>query len=121
MNKILLIDDAVITLNILTDILEHNNFQVVATAEDGQEGFEKYKETKPDLTIIDITMPKVDGLKGIEMIREFDNNARIIVCSALGQKQTVLKALKAGAIDYILKPFEESKIINCIKKHLNAF
>ena len=119
MKRVLLIDDAKITINMLTDILLSNGYDVCGIAENGEEGFEKYKELNPDIAIIDITMPQVDGIKGIELIKTYDKNAKIIVCSAIGQKHIVLKAIKAGAAECILKPFDEKKVINSIRKVLN--
>jgi two-component system, chemotaxis family, chemotaxis protein CheY len=114
--KILLVDDAAITINIITEILVKHNYEIVGTAENGNIAYEKYKQLKPDLVIMDITMPECDGLESIDMIMKYDVNAKIIVCSALGQKKFVLEAVKKGAIDYLLKPFNEEKMVEIVKK-----
>lgn len=119
MAKILLVDDAAVMRMMLQDILESEGFEIVGEAENGAEAFEKYKELKPDLVLMDITMPKVDGIKGVQLIREFDVNAKIIMCSAMGQKELVLNAIKMGAKDFIIKPFEEKRVIESVKRILS--
>ncbi|HOK40817.1 MAG TPA: response regulator [bacterium] len=117
--KILVVDDAAITRLMIRDILEKENYEI-EEAETGAEGFEKYKVIKPDLVIMDITMPQVDGIRSIELIKNYDNKAKIIVCSALGQKDLVLKALKLGALDYIIKPFDEFRIKEAVNRILKS-
>jgi len=117
--KILVVDDAAITRLMLKDILEKENY-TIEEAETGEEGFEKYKNIKPDLVIMDITMPQVDGIRSIELIKSHDKNAKIIVCSALGQKDLVLKALKLGALDYVIKPFDEFRIVEAVNRILKV-
>ena len=96
MANILLVDDAAVMRMMLQEILEDAGHAVVGEAENGQEALDKYKELKPDLVLMDITMPKVDGLKGVQLIKEFDRGSKIVMCSAMGQKELVLKAIKAG-------------------------
>lgn len=114
--RILIVDDADVTIQMISEILIQYNFEIVGTAENGNIALEKYKQLKPDLVIMDITMPECDGIKGIEMIKEFDEKSKIIVYSALGQKKVVLDALKKGACDYLLKPFNEQKLVKILNK-----
>jgi len=118
--KILLVDDAAIMRMMLQEILEEAGHTIVGEAENGQEAFDKYKELKPDLTLMDITMPNVDGIKAVQMIKEFDPGAKIIMCSAMGQKELVLKAIKCGAKDFIIKPFQEKRVIEAVNRVLGS-
>ncbi|HOK41078.1 MAG TPA: response regulator [bacterium] len=120
MAKILLVDDAAIMRMMLQEILEEAGHTIVGEAENGQEAFDKYKELKPDLTLMDITMPNVDGIKAVQMIKEFDPGAKIIMCSAMGQKELVLKAIKCGAKDFIIKPFQEKRVIEAVNRVLGS-
>jgi two-component system chemotaxis response regulator CheY len=100
----------------LRNILEKNGYQVVGEAEDGQVAVEKYRELRPDLVTMDITMPRMDGITAIKKIMEIDSQAKIVVCSAMGQKALVIEALNAGARDFIVKPFQADRIINALQK-----
>ncbi len=120
MANILLVDDAAIMRMMLQEILEDAGHTVIGEAENGQEAIDKYKELKPDLVLMDITMPKVDGLKGVQMIKDFDKSAKIVMCSAMGQKELVLKAIKAGAKDFIIKPFEEKRVVESVNRVLGV-
>lgn len=117
--KILIVDDAVFMRMKLKDILEKNGYEVVAEAQNGQEAFEKYQETKPDLVTMDITMPEVDGLEALKMIREFDGQAKVLMCSAMGQQGMVMDAIRSGAIDFIVKPFDTDRVIKAVDKALS--
>ena len=119
MKKVLIVDDAVFMRMKLKDILEKNGYEVVGEAQNGQEAFEKYQATTPDLVTIDITMPDVDGLEALKMIREIDSSAKVIMCSAMGQQGMVMDAIRAGAADFIVKPFDTDRVIKAIDKVLS--
>ena len=117
--KILIVDDAVFMRIKLKDILTKNGYEVVGEAQNGQEAFEKYQATNPDVVTMDITMPDVDGLEALKMIRAHDPNAKVIMCSAMGQQGMVMDAIKSGAKDFIVKPFDTDRVINAITKVLS--
>lgn len=119
MASILVVDDADIIRFQLKMILEKAGHTVVDEAENGQEAFDKYCAFKPDLVTMDITMPEVDGLMGLKKIREFDPEAKVIMITALGQKALVVEAVKNGAKDYIVKPFQTEKVISSIERVLS--
>ncbi|KRL42095.1 chemotaxis protein CheY [Liquorilactobacillus nagelii DSM 13675] len=114
--KILIVDDAVFMRIKLKDILEKNGYEVAGEAQNGQEAFDQYQEVKPDLVTMDITMPEVDGLEALKMIRKADANAKVIMCSAMGQQGMVMDAIRAGAIDFIVKPFDTERVIKALDK-----
>ncbi|GFP25892.1 two-component system, chemotaxis family, chemotaxis protein CheY [Candidatus Hakubella thermalkaliphila] len=114
--QVLIIDDTAFMRMTLKNILEKNGYQVVGEAEDGQVAVDKYMELRPDLVIMDITMPRMDGITAIKKIIEADPEAKIVVCSAMGQKALVIEALSAGAKDFIVKPFQAERIINAVQK-----
>jgi len=116
--RILVVDDAAFMRMMIKDILVKNGFEVVAEASDGQEAFEKYKEFQPDLVTMDITMPDMDGISSLKKIREFDPQAKVIMCSAMGQQAMVIDAIQAGAKDFIVKPFQNDRVIEAINKTL---
>ncbi|RBR31766.1 response regulator [Enterococcus cecorum] len=116
--KILIVDDAVFMRMKLKDILTKNGYEVVGEAQNGQEAFEKYQATNPDVVTMNITMPDVDGLEALKMIRAHDPNAKVIMCSAMGQQGMVMDAIKSGAKDFIVKPFDTDRVINAITKVL---
>src|SRR5690606_14983933 len=102
----------------LRNVLEKEGFEVVGEAANGQEAVELYVRLKPDLVTMDITMPVMDGIQAIREIMKIDPNAKIIVCSAMGQKPMVIEALSAGAKDFLVKPFEPARVIQALKKAL---
>ena len=114
--RILLVDDAVFMRMKLKDILEKNGYEVVAEAQNGLEAIEKYKSEKPDLVTMDITMPEMDGVTALKKIKEFDPSAKVIMCSAMGQQSMVMDAIQAGAVDFIVKPFDNERVLESIKK-----
>lgn len=115
MYRILIVDDAAFMRMMLKDILVKHNFEVVGEASNGVEAIEKYKELKPDLVTLDITMPTMDGLTALKEIRAYDNNARVVMCSAMGQQAMVVDAIKSGAKDFIIKPFQVDRVLESIK------
>ncbi|AIG27604.1 response regulator [Brevibacillus sp. 7WMA2] len=118
-NKVLIVDDAAFMRMMVKEILTKNGFTVVGEASDGAQAVEKYKELGPDLVTMDITMPEMDGITALKEIRKLDPNARVIMCSAMGQQSMVIDAIQAGAKDFIVKPFQADRVIEAIKKTLS--
>lgn len=114
--NILIVDDALFMRMRLKEIIVRNGYNVIGEAENGKIGYEKYKELRPDLVMMDITMPEVDGIGSVKLIRMEDPNAKIVMCSAMGQQSMVMDALYAGACDFIVKPFQPDRVIDAIKK-----
>lgn len=118
MGRILIVDDAAFMRMMIKDILTKNGFEVVGEAENGAKAIEKYSELKPDLVIMDITMPEVDGIQAVKEIKKADSTAKIVMCSAMGQQAMVIEAIQAGAKDFIVKPFQADRVIEAVKKVL---
>ncbi|ABS60547.1 MULTISPECIES: chemotaxis protein CheY [Fervidobacterium] len=118
MAKVLVVDDAAFMRMMLKDILTKAGHEVVGEAANGVEAVEKYKELKPDVVTMDITMPEMNGIDAIKEIKKFDPNATVIVCSAMGQQAMVIEAIQAGAKDFIVKPFQAARVIEAIQKVL---
>jgi len=118
--RIMLVDDALFMRTCLRKILESADYEIAAEAENGVDALRKYSEARPDLVLMDITMPVMDGLEAARQIRASDPTAVIVMCTALGQQNLVVEALKAGARDYIVKPFEPSRVLEGVGKALAA-
>ena len=116
--EVLIVDDAAFMRMMIKDILTKNGYEVVGEAENGIKAVEKYKELMPDLVIMDITMPEVDGIQAVKEIKKINGTAKIIMCSAMGQQAMVIEAIQAGAKDFIVKPFQAERIIEAVKKVL---
>ncbi|MBP5157808.1 MAG: response regulator [Treponema sp.] len=118
--RVLVVDDSVFVAKQLTQILSSDGYEVVATAIDGKEGVDKYKELCPnvDLVTMDVTMPRMDGITALEQIVAFDKNARVVMVSALGKEELVKKSLLAGAKNYIVKPLDRKKVLERISASL---
>lgn len=114
--RVLIVDDAVFMRMKLKDILEKNGYQVVGEAQNGMEAIEKYKAEAPDLVTMDITMPEMDGVTALKEIKRIDPNAKVIMCSAMGQQSMVMDAIQAGALDFIVKPFDTDRVIKSLDK-----
>ena len=117
--RILIVDDAAFMRMMIKDILTKNGYQIVGEAENGMVAVEKYKELKPELTTMDITMPEMDGITAVKEIREIDPQANIIMCSAMGQQAMVIDAIQAGAKDFIVKPFQPDRVLEAVRKALS--
>ena len=117
-NGILIVDDAAFMRMMIRDVLTKNGFEIVGEAENGQKAIEKYKELTPELVIMDITMPEVDGIQAVKEIKKMDPNAKVIMCSAMGQQAMVIEAIQAGAKDFIVKPFQADRVVEAVKKVL---
>jgi len=118
MAKILIVDDAAFMRMMIKEILSKNGFDVVGEANDGAQAVEKYKELSPDLVTMDITMPEMDGISALKEIKKINPNAKIIMCSAMGQQAMVIDAIQAGAKDFIVKPFQAERVLEAINKTL---
>ncbi|ERI90873.1 chemotaxis protein CheY [Clostridiales bacterium oral taxon 876 str. F0540] len=116
MAKVLIVDDAAFMRMMIKDILEKNGFEVVGEANNGIKAVEIYKKEKPDVVTMDITMPDMDGIEAVKEIRSFDPGAKIIMCSAMGQQTMVMDAIRAGARDFIVKPFQPDRVLEAIRK-----
>ncbi len=119
MKKILVVDDAKFMRNILRQIFEATDYEVVE-ASTADEGLSQYKKEKPDIVTMDICMPKKSGIEAIKEIMAVDKGARILVCSALGQELMVMEAVKAGAKDFIIKPFKKEQILETLDKVIES-
>lgn len=117
MKKILIVDDAMFMRTMIKNILKDSDeFSVIAEAENGLEAIEKYKEHSPDIVTLDITMPEMDGLEALKSIMTIDSGAQIIMCSAMGQQGMVLDAIKNGAKDFVVKPFQADRVLEALRK-----
>ncbi len=114
--KVLIVDDASFMRTMLKDILTSSGFDLAGEAMDGVEAVQKFKELKPDIVTMDIVMPLKSGIDAVKEIIALNKDARIIMCSALGQESLVLEAINAGAKDYIIKPFDPDKVVEMVKK-----
>ena len=114
--RVLIVDDAIFMRMKLKDILEKNGFEVVAEAQNGVEAVEKFKSERPDLVTMDITMPEMDGVAALKNIKQIDSNAKVVMCSAMGQQTMVMEAIQSGAVDFIVKPFESDRVIQSLNK-----
>ena len=114
--NILISDDAAFMRMMIKDILTMNGYNVVGEAENGARAVEKYNELKPDLVLMDITMPEMDGIQALKKIKENDPSALVIMCSAMGQQAMVIESIQAGAKDFIVKPFQADRVIEAVKK-----
>lgn len=115
MKKVMIVDDAAFMRLNLKNILKED-YEVVGEAQNGKEAVEMYQELNPDFVTMDITMPVMDGLEAIKAIKDIDPEARIIVCSAMGQQKMIIEAIEAGAKDFIVKPFKEGRVKEAVTK-----
>ena len=116
MAKILIVDDAAFMRMMIKDILTKNGYTVAGEAENGAKAVEKYTELKPDLVLMDITMPEMDGIQALKKIRELDPKASVIMCSAMGQQAMVIESIQSGAKDFIVKPFQADRVLEAVRK-----
>ena len=114
--SILICDDAAFMRMMIKDILVKNGYNIAGEAENGVKAVEKYQETKPDLVLMDITMPEMDGIQALKKIKEVDAGANVIMCSAMGQQAMVIEAIQNGAKDFIVKPFQADRVLEAVKK-----
>jgi len=114
MAKILLADDAAFMRKVISDTLSKNGYTELYEAVDGADAVEKFAAVKPDLVILDITMPNLDGLGALKAIRAKDSNANVVMCSAMGQEAMVMDAIQSGAKDFIVKPFKPDRLMKTV-------
>ncbi|MHB8918750.1 MAG: response regulator [Desulfocucumaceae bacterium] len=117
--KILIVDDAAFMRMMIKNILVKNGYDVIGEAENGRQAVSLYMEGKPDLVTMDITMPEMDGLEAVKAIRSTDPSANIIMCSAMGQQSMVMDAIQAGAKDFIVKPFQQDRLLQAVERALS--
>ncbi|MEF9960405.1 MAG: response regulator [Niameybacter sp.] len=113
------VDDAIFMRTVLKKMLVESSYQVVGEAGNGLEAIEIAKKLQPDMMTLDITMPEMDGLQAIEAILQVSPNTKIIMCSAMGQQSRVIEAIKRGAKDFIVKPFEKARVLQAIENVKN--
>lgn len=117
-STVLICDDAIFMRTMIGDILRQAGFQVVGEAENGHQAIEKYREIRPDFVTMDIVMPEMGGIDAVrEIIRE-DPQAKILMCSAMGQQALVIEAIQAGARDFVVKPFQPSRVLEAVQRVL---
>jgi two-component system chemotaxis response regulator CheY len=116
--RILVVDDAAFMRMMIKNIVTKNGYEVAGEAENGKQAVEKYAELKPDIVTMDITMPEMDGIEAVKAIRAIDPNASIIMVSAMGQQAMVMDAIQAGARDFIVKPFQQDRLLQAIERVL---
>lgn len=116
MARVLIVDDAAFMRMMIKDILEKNGYEIVGEANNGIKAVEIFKKENPDVVTMDITMPDMDGIEAVKEIRKIDPNAKVIMCSAMGQQTMVMDAIRAGARDFIVKPFQADRVLEAIKK-----
>lgn len=116
--RILIVDDAAFMRMMLKSMLADAGYTIAGEAEDGAAGVKAWQELKPELTLMDITMPVMDGLEAMKLIKQEDPAAKVIICSAMGQQETVAEAIRAGAMDFIIKPYQRQRILEAVEKAL---
>jgi len=114
--SVLVVDDAAFMRLAIKNVLTKHGFTVIADAKNGQEGVDKYKEFKPDVVTMDITMPDMTGIEALKLIREFDPGAKVVMISAMGQESMVKEAILSGAKSFIVKPYKEEHITQTLLK-----
>ena len=119
MAKILIVDDSRTSRKMLRNILESNGHEIIDEAVNGQAGVQKFQALKPDVVTLDITMPVVDGVEALKMIKALDPESKVVMVTAAGQKNKMIECIKAGANEFLTKPFEQQEIVDVINKMSN--
>lgn len=114
--RVLIVDDAAFMRMMIKDILSKDGYEVVGEADNGVKAVEKYKELTPDLVLMDITMPEMNGIDAVKNIKAIDPGAKIVMCSAMGQQAMVIESIQAGARDFIVKPFQADRVLEAVRK-----
>src|SRR5664279_4912419 len=117
-HTVLVCDDAIFMRTMISDILQQSGFDVIGEAETGVEAVAQYRKLKPDLVTMDIVMPDMGGIDAVREITKFDPSARILMCSAMGQQALVVEAIQAGAKDFVVKPFQPSRVLEAVQRVL---
>ncbi len=118
MSTVLIVDDALFMRKMIRGALEPLGFDIIGEAQNGEEGIKMFEQHHPDLTTLDIVMPEMDGLEVLKEIREKDSNAKVVMITAVDQREPMLKAMKLGVADFIVKPFDENRIVSAVEKAL---
>ncbi|ODS34200.1 MAG: response regulator [Candidatus Scalindua rubra] len=118
MKKVLIVDDASVVRMMIKKVLKHDDFEIVGEASNGIDALAKYKELRPDVVTMDITMPETDGIQATKDIIAFDEDAKVVIVSGINQKEMLWQAIKAGASSYIVKPFENERVISTLNEVL---
>lgn len=116
MKRVLIVDDTAFMRMSLKTMLEKNGFEVIGEAENGSVAVRKYKELRPDIVTMDITMPEMDGIQALKEIRQFDSNSKVVMISALGQESYIREAVMSGAKGFIIKPFKEDYVVQTLSR-----
>ena len=114
--RVLIVDDAIFMRKMISDILVENGMEIAGEADTGVKAVEKFMELRPDLVTMDIIMPEMNGIDAVRKIMEFDSQAKVVMCSALGQQALVQDAITAGAKDFLIKPFNAARVVEVIAK-----
>ena len=117
-HTVLVCDDAIFMRTMISDILTQAGYEVVGEAETGAQAVERYRALKPDLVTMDIVMPDMSGIDAVREICKTDPEARILMCSAMGQQALVVEAIQAGAKDFVVKPFQPSRVLEAVQRLL---
>ena len=117
-NTVLVCDDAIFMRTMIGDILTQAGFEIVGEAESGLQAVQKYRDLKPDLVTMDIVMPDMGGIEAVREICKTDPDAKILMCSAMGQQALVVEAIQAGAKDFVVKPFQPSRVLEAVQRVL---
>jgi two-component system, chemotaxis family, chemotaxis protein CheY len=118
--RILIVDDAAFMRMMIKNILVEAGYEIVGEAENGHDALDKFKDLRPDLITMDITMPEMDGIEAVKKILEIERSANIVMCSAMGQQAMVIDAIQAGAKDFVVKPFKPDRVLEAIDKVLRS-
>jgi two-component system chemotaxis response regulator CheY len=116
--RVMVVDDALFMRAMIREALANSGFQVVAEASNGEEAVARYQEVRPDVVTMDITMPQMDGVQAVREILRQDPSARIVMVSAMGQQALVVEAIQAGARDFVVKPFDQTRLVEAIRRAL---
>ena len=118
MARVLVVDDAVFMRMTIRKMIEPEGYEVAGEAGNGVEAVHRYMDIQPDVVLLDITMPEMNGIDALKRIKEFDPKAKVIMCSAMGQQVMVAQAIQSGAKDFVVKPFEKDRVLAAIKRVL---
>lgn len=118
MARVLVVDDAAFMRMTIKKMIEPEGYNVAGEAGNGVEAVQKYMEIQPDIVLLDITMPEMNGVDALKRIKEFDPKAKVVICSAMGQQAMVAQAVQSGAKDFIVKPFEKDRLVAALKRAL---
>jgi two-component system, chemotaxis family, chemotaxis protein CheY len=116
MKRVLIVDDNLFMRMVIKNILTKYGCEIAGEAADGVEAVEKYQQLKPDIVTMDITMPQMNGIEAVKEIKKIDAHAKIVMLTAMGQQFVLKEAIRAGAVDFIVKPFKEEKVLECIRR-----